>query len=310
MSIKPWAIAVNKPAGLSSYDVIREFKRNLPREQLKKIGHLGTLDPFASGLMLVTACGGSRIQDYSHKFLYKTYIATGKFGEKTDTADCEGQVTETSSIQNLNSIDWENQFRDFKRKFFNNYLQRIPSFSATKHEGKKLYELARQGVKIEKPPVQRFLSQLDFLEFEGDRIRFVVTCSGGTYIRQLFEDMCEELEVVGHLTALERTKIGNISSENAIELADIKEKSFLELSQTQLMDILPIQTVSFDEGQVKRLKNGQEAIGTKQAKLETPFLCWFRELAWSVDKKGELLGLVQESQCGTKFSPKVNFVIN
>jgi tRNA pseudouridine55 synthase len=306
MNPKPWAIAINKPAGLSSYDVIREFKRNLPRPQLKKIGHLGTLDPFASGLMLVTACGGSRVQDYSHQYLYKTYVAVGKFGQKTDTADCEGQVIETSSIDTLNSINWDETFYNFKKKFFNNYMQRIPSFSATKHQGKKLYELAREGVKVEKPPVLRFLSQLNFQLIENDLITFEVTCSGGTYIRQLFEDMCEELGMVGHLVELKRTEIGMISLEKAIELGDVKEKSFEDLKQVDLTDIVPIQKVLFDEKAKARLKSGQEAPGELLEQLEKPFQCWFRELAWSVDKAGELQGLVEELQRGI-YKPKVNF---
>ena len=199
------------------------------------------------------------------------------------------------------------QFDVFKRIFFNDYYQKIPAFSATKHQGKKLYELARQGIRVEKPPVLRFLRQLEFINFDRDKLTFIVTCSGGTYIRQLFEDMCEVIGTVGHLTELRRTKIGNVSIDQAIDLTQIKEREFGQLKQVDFTEILPIQTVVFDEDQVMRLVNGQEAFGEESEFADRLFSCWFKELAWSLNRGGDLLGLVKRTGSDNKFVPKINF---
>lgn len=308
--ISPWAIAVHKPAGCSSYDVIREFKRNLERPYLKKIGHLGTLDPFANGLMIVTACGGSRIQDYCHKHLFKTYIAVGKLGEKTDTGDLEGDVVASNSQAQLNTvltgIDWQQKFKQFQLKFYNQYLQRIPHFSATKHEGKKLYELARQGTKIEKPPVLRFIQQLKCIEVHDLEVRFEVACSGGTYIRQLFEDMCQELGLFGHLVKLERSQIGQVALAEAIDFESIKNTPFEAMAQVKLDHVLPLRKIVFSPVGLTRLSSGQVASGDDGSGSEQSFTCLEKEMCWALNETGQLIGLVKALGSG-EFQPKVNF---
>ena len=148
--------------------------------------------------------GACRLNNYLHERFPKTYLAHGKFGQKTSTGDLEGEVVETKKMPELSVKNVE----DVLKSFLGDYLQRPPAFSATKHEGKALYEYARQGIEIKKDLVRREIKSIELVELKNDELLFRVTVSTGTYIRTLFEDVAKKLGTIGHLIALKREAIG------------------------------------------------------------------------------------------------------
>lgn len=308
--MKPWAIGILKPKEITSFDVIRHFKRQLPKEHIKKIGHLGTLDPFADGVLVITACGGSRIQDFSHQFLTKTYRAKGVIGKKMNTGDLTGEVVEENDLCSLNklqNINWNEQFQKFALKFYQEYWQKIPQFSASKVDGKPMYQLAREGKTIDKPPKQRWISRIEFHGFENGRLDFSVTCSGGTYIRQLFEDMCEELGLFGYLEGLTRTAVGHIRENDCHQLETITADSFADLKKIQINKFLPFQSIQVNAEELSYLKNGQpiDLTGDASSHFVESYCVNESRLRWALDENSEIQALLEKR--ADRYWPKINF---
>lgn len=214
-TLPPYILNVYKPAGLGSSDVVRHFKYHLP-SGFGKIGHLGTLDPFAEGVLLIAIAGASRLSDFLHDHFPKTYYAVGRLGPFYDTGDTTGQpiseFSEDALLEfNLNSLN------TCANSFVGPYLQAPPMYSATKHNGKPLYKYAREGLKIDKKPVERHIHDFRVLEIKGKDIFFECSVSSGTYIRVLFEDFCKKLNTSGALCSLKRTNIGPFNSSDSIE---------------------------------------------------------------------------------------------
>ena len=205
----PLIYKIFKPKGASSFSVISSLKKEFPKSKDLKIGHFGTLDPFAEGLLLVGVYGATRLNQYLQKEFSKTYEAKGILGQKTTTGDLEGIIQEESSCENLKEYSLLDLKQLLEEKFKGNYLQSPPSYSAAKHKGKSLYKYAQSGEIITKEPVQRFIHHLEILSFDFPYITFRATVGSGTYIRSLFEDMANTLGTVGHLRELKRTSIGD-----------------------------------------------------------------------------------------------------
>ncbi len=205
----PLIYKIFKPKGASSFSVIASLKKEFPKSKDLKIGHFGTLDPFAEGLLLVGVYGATRLNQYLQKDFTKAYEARGILGQKTTTGDLEGEVLEESSCENLKGYSLWDLKQILEEKFKGNYLQSPPSYSAAKHNGKALYRYAQSGQIIIKEPVLRFIHQLEILSFDFPYITFRATVGSGTYIRSLFEDMAKTLGTVGHLKDLKRTSIGD-----------------------------------------------------------------------------------------------------
>ncbi|MGB0453766.1 MAG: hypothetical protein ACPGJV_08615 [Bacteriovoracaceae bacterium] len=250
-SRSPWVLALYKETGISSFDLIRKLKKIIPRNLQRKIGHLGTLDPFADGIMLITGNGASRLQDFSHQYLYKKYLAQGVFGIKSNTGDCTGELSEG---RKLNSIPQKENFeQELYRKFSPSYMQSTPMFSSAKHKGKNLYEYAREGIQIEKPPVRRWISSIEVSELGLEQMTFSANVGGGTYIRQLFCDIADCLGADGHLSALKRTQIGNVHVQDIESCQFVDElRGFL----VELDDLLPFNFSKVNTEQLKKLRNG------------------------------------------------------
>lgn len=204
----PLIYKIFKPKGISSFSVIASLKREFPKSKSLKIGHFGTLDPFAEGLLLVGVYGATRLNQYLQKEFPKTYEAVGIFGQKTATGDLEGVVEEEISPEKLRNLSLDDLKNNLEGKFKGEYFQSPPRFSAAKHKGKKLYEYALKGEEITKEPVLRIIHQLEILSFDFPYLTFRATVSSGTYIRSLFEDMAKSLGTLGHLRELKRTSIG------------------------------------------------------------------------------------------------------
>ena len=187
-------IIINKPLGLTSRQVVSRVKKILG---VKKAGHTGTLDPFATGVLPILLEKGTKLSQYliEHD---KKYVATIYLGEKKDTGDQEGTTIETKIIPELNEEIVKSVLNSFK----GNQKQIPPMYSAIKVNGKKLYEYARNGEFIERIPRDINIYEIELIEQKNNLIKFEVSCSKGTYIRVLCEDIAEKLGTVGYMYEL------------------------------------------------------------------------------------------------------------
>lgn len=215
-------VLVNKPIGITSFAAVRKVSRQL---QAKKVGHCGTLDPFASGLLIVTINNATKIARFIES-QNKEYIATLVLGVKTDSGDNTGKV-----IKRLKPPKFEVlQLNDVIKSFIGKQTQIPPMHSAIKVNGQKLYELARKGKTIDREPRPIEIYDIKLIKYRGNTLTFKVNCTKGTYIRTLAEDLAKRLGCVGHLKNLERTAIGDFLLTDA--------KNIDKLSATE--DIVPI----------------------------------------------------------------------
>ena len=211
-------LLVNKEEGLSSFDVVRKIKKAL---NTKKVGHCGTLDPLATGLLVVTVGKALKISRFLESD-EKEYIATIKLGEKTATLDREGEIIEKKAIVPFSKEDIE--------KVFNSLIgitkQKPPIYSAVSVNGKRLYEYARENIEVEIKERDIEIKKLELLEFDNDSIRYKVVCSKGTYVRVLCETIANKLNNIGYMTSLIRTRIGKLTLDNAYSLDRIEKDDY------------------------------------------------------------------------------------
>ena len=215
-------ISLNKPKGITSQDAVTKVKRIL---NIKKAGHTGTLDPMATGLLLVCVNKATRLASYFTD-LDKDYRAVMKLGESTDTQDAEGTVTASSDKVDFDDSTIRDAFKAFEGKI----LQQPPMFSALKHKGKALYKYARKGIEIERKPREINIYNIKLLKINIPYIEFSVRCSKGTYIRTLCYDIGQKLGTEAHMSELERTAIGSFKvneSLNPDELRSAAERAQL-----------------------------------------------------------------------------------
>ena len=195
-------IAIDKPEGISSAKVVHKIKK---KWNIKKIGHTGTLDPFATGLLL---CGINKGTKISRFFLggTKKYTAVIYLGIETDTLDLTGKIVKKTSKIQIENIP-HNKIIDTLNNFIGHQLQKPPIYSALKHKGQPLYRLARQGKAITKPSRNIEIFSIDLIKINMPFIKIHVHCSSGTYIRSLAKDIGEKLGCGGHLFSLRRTNL-------------------------------------------------------------------------------------------------------
>lgn len=196
-------LPVDKPKGWSSFDVIRRLRRLL---RIKKMGHAGTLDPMATGLLIVLIGKATKLQD-GYMGQPKSYTGTLRLGATTPSYDAESEVTERRDWQHLT----EAQIRTASNGFLGEIEQRPPMYSAIKIGGERLYKKARRGETVERPLRRVTITRFEITEIDGPDVSFVVDCSKGTYIRSLAHDLGQHLGVGAHLTSLRRTAIGDHS---------------------------------------------------------------------------------------------------
>lgn len=195
-------LLVDKPAGMTSHDVVDVVRRALGT---RKVGHAGTLDPLATGLLVLGVGRATRLLRFLGD-LPKTYEGTGVLGVRTTTLDAEGEVTATAPVE-VSREELERACAALEGES----LQRPPAYSAVKVGGRKLYEAARRGERLEAEPRRIRVDRFEVLAFDPPRFDFRVTCSGGTYVRVLVADVGEALGCGAHLGALRRTAIGSFS---------------------------------------------------------------------------------------------------
>ncbi len=212
-------INVYKEAGFTSFDVVAKLRGILKQ---KKIGHTGTLDPDAVGVLPVCLGKGTKLCDMLTD-KNKEYKAVLLFGKNTDTEDVSGKVLEEMSFDDMQNILTDDKVKDAIMSFVGEYSQIPPMYSAIKVNGKKLYELAREGVTIERKPREVFIYSIDIEKIEFPRVYFTVKCSKGTYIRSLCRDIAEKLSVCGCMEKLTRTNVSIFNIEDSLTLSKIEE---------------------------------------------------------------------------------------
>ena len=204
-------IIINKAKDFTSNDVVQKMRKIL---NTKKVGHTGTLDPNATGVLPILVGKGTKLSKYliEHD---KTYIATLKLGEKRSTGDTEGEIIKQKEVSK-NMLD-KTSINNVLKTFLGKQKQTPPIYSAIKINGKKLYEYAREGKQVEIPEreIEIYSIELKEINKETQEIIFEVSCSKGTYIRVLCEDIAEKLGTVGYMKELTRTKVNNFTIENS-----------------------------------------------------------------------------------------------
>ncbi|MDP3791172.1 MAG: tRNA pseudouridine(55) synthase TruB [Candidatus Omnitrophota bacterium] len=207
-------LIVDKPQGLTSHDVV-DFIRK--RFSIKKVGHAGTLDPMATGLLIILIGNYTK---HSNRFLNgdKEYDATMTLGATSDTGDAWGKIIPSAAFNNAAVEDIEGAFN----KFLGPIEQAVPSYSAKKFKGKKLYELARKGIEIKLEPKKIVIHSLKITRINLPEISFKVNCSKGTYIRQLCMDIGAVLGCGAYMSKLHRTGSGGINMDDAISIEELK----------------------------------------------------------------------------------------
>lgn len=216
-------IIINKPKGCTSHDIVYKIKKMLN----EKVGHTGTLDPMAEGVLPILVGKGTLASKYliNHD---KKYIVELQLGTKTDTADSEGKIIEQQPV-NKEMLTVEN-IKKILQNFIGKQEQIPPIYSAIKINGKKLYEYARKGQKVELKPRQIEIYDIKLIDYsvEEEQIKFEVFCGKGTYIRSLCEDIATKFETVGYMKSLKRIQVGDFKIEESItieELNDIMQKN-------------------------------------------------------------------------------------
>ena len=241
---------IYKPKGKTSHDVVAILRRIT---KVKQIGHTGTLDPFAEGVLPICIGKATRLIEYLKDD--KAYVATVQFGSATDTYDLEGETTKSSDlIPSLDEI--EAKLDDFRGEI----EQTPPIYSAIKVNGKKLYEYARAGEQVEVKTRKVCISELKLLAYnqETRTLELYIACSKGTYIRSIANDLGEKLGCFGHLIKLVRVQAGDFVVEDAIKLEDLQTKEDVEKQLIYPLQKLNYQTYSLDEIEKEKISHGMQ----------------------------------------------------
>lgn len=239
---------IYKPKGMTSFDVVARLRRVT---KIKQIGHTGTLDPFAVGVLPICIGKSTRLIEYLDDD--KEYLATVQFGKDTDTYDLDGTVTKTYD-KKITQEDLISILDDFRGEI----EQLPPIYSAIKVNGKKLYEYARNGEEVEIKPRKVFISKLELesFDYEKQKAKILVGCSKGTYIRSIAYDIGQKLDCGGYLTALERTKAGLFNKEYSIPLENFSEISDVMTNLVNPLDVLSLPKIELNDIEKERVNHG------------------------------------------------------
>jgi tRNA pseudouridine55 synthase len=259
-------LVLDKPAGISSAAVVAKVKKLLEAD---KVGHAGTLDPFATGVLVCCINQATRLARF---FLsgFKTYEAVLQLGRQTDTQDASGKTVAEVPVSGLDKDKVSRLFKQFEGR----QLQQPPVFAALKHRGRPLYELARMGKPVQKPARPVVIEALKLLRFDPPRISFEVTCSAGTYVRTLCADMGAAIGCGGHLAALRRTAGSGFRIAEALTLEQLGDMPEADrwahlIEPAQALRGMPALTA--DERALEQIRHGRkldvDQIGQPPARL-------------------------------------------
>ena len=254
-------IVINKSKSYTSHDVVAKVKKIL---NVKKVGHTGTLDPNATGVLPLLLNDGTKLSKYliEHD---KEYEVTLKLGIKTDTADLEGNIIEQKEVGELENVE------EILKTFIGKQKQTPPMYSAIKVNGKKLYEYARAGQEVEIKPREIEIYDIELLNIDNSEkeIKFRVACSKGTYIRSLCEDIAEKLCTVGYMKELNRTKVGKFIISQAITIEQLeKNKNSINFLQEHIITMKELfksyDKIYLNDKEIQKFLNGVKIHTQKQ----------------------------------------------
>lgn len=276
---------INKEANWTSFDICAKVKRLF---NTKKVGHSGTLDPFAEGLMIVCLGQATKIIPFLEHY-NKTYLATIKLGEETDTLDNTGNIIDKKDVLNYSLEEIKNVLNSFLGK-----SQQIPPmYSALKHDGVPLYSLAREGIEIERKPRDIEIFSIELIEYNKPFLTFKCKVSKGTYIRTLAKDIAIKLSTVGHLVKLIRTNI------DKFDLNMAKKVNELTINDSiSIVEMLTLPTLIVDNEIEKKIRNGNKL--SLQGK----------NILLLVNEKKEALAIYEKKEDGYYYSKRGLFDAN
>jgi tRNA pseudouridine55 synthase len=298
--LQPVVLNIYKKAGISSYDVLRGIKKALQLKRKDKIGHFGTLDPFAEGVLMVGLGRAAKLNNYVHDCLPKAYFAHGILGIETPSGDNTSEVSNRDDspylLQKIAKFEKSFIEKNLKEKFLGDYWQKPHKFSAAKFEGKKLYEYAREGVEVQKDPVLRHIYELEVVSFDFPKLSIRFKVSSGTYIRSLFSDCAQYLGTLGSLEGLVRESVGEVCSTDSLQEINFTREDY-ESFGTNLFKILPFEKIELSEDDLFKIKNGVRISS-----------CLPSGLYWGADQslKAQCLLVSKEGELG----PSINFFSN
>jgi tRNA pseudouridine55 synthase len=269
---------VNKDRGWTSHDVVARVRRVA---QQKRVGHAGTLDPMAEGVLPVLLGRATRLAELLQGGR-KTYRAAVALGAATDTDDAEGSITERAEVPPL-SIDAASHVL---QRFLGDHLQTPPRYSALKVNGQRAYDVARRGGYVQLAPRLVHIYQLDLRSMSSDSLQIEVTCSKGTYVRALARDIGAALGTRGHLRALQRTRVGPFSLEDAHTVDELSTESLDRTLLSPSRAVPEAPCLHVDDDQAARLGNGQSLSGVD--------LC--SDLVWVFDPADRVICLARAGE--------------
>lgn len=284
-------LLIDKPEGPSSASIVHKAKIILGA---KKVGHLGTLDPFASGLLVLGVNDGTKIADIFLR-ASKSYRGIMTLGVQTDSQDATGNIIDVRDVPPVSEQD----LRALEQQFSGDLQQTPPMFSALKKDGMRLYKLARQGREVPREPRAIRIDAIQLRKIDSNELELDVTCSRGTYVRTLASDIGNVLGCGAHLKTLRRLSCGHLSLSQAVSMADLNDsaasKDHLLISLATALS--PLRAVSWKQGRLSRLRLGQQEILRQIGKP-----CADAEVVRITDVRGDLVALAgwaQELSGGT-----------
>jgi tRNA pseudouridine55 synthase len=286
-------LVVDKPVGLTSHDVVQIIRRGT---NIRRAGHTGTLDPRASGVLVILIGPAVRLSEYVSAS-DKRYQATIRLGSSTDTYDAEGEVTSSASVENIT----EERFIDILQQFVGEIIQTPPPYSAVKVQGRKAYEMAREGEEVNLEPRTIQVYSLELLEWAPPEVVIDVFCSSGTYVRSLANDLGKALGCGAHLVGLRRTKSGRFTLRDAVPLRRLQE-SFVAgdwykylIPAAEALGDWPM--VELNADQVELIRHGHR-VPTEH-----------NEIGWArgVSEQGDLVALIEVDAETHEWQPRKVF---
>ncbi len=238
-------LLVDKEKGVTSRDVVNEVAHFF---NTKKVGHTGTLDPIATGVLVICLGNCTKLVEILSGE-EKEYIATIKLGIKTDTGDITGNVIEKKDYSFMGTT-----LERVLKSFVGEITQTVPIYSAVKVNGKKLYQYARNNEKVELPKRKVLIKSIELIDFKDDEITFKTSVSKGTYIRSLIEDICTKLNTVGTMRDLRRTRQGNYKIDDCFTIDEIKSKNYKIISKEEVLTYF--ETYILNDEEFLKIKNG------------------------------------------------------
>lgn len=239
-------LIIDKPKNYTSRDIVNIISKKL---NTKKVGHTGTLDPIATGVLVICIGKSLKLTEILTS-TYKEYIATLKLGIETDTLDITGKIIKKKEAPKINKETIINTLNKFK----GNIKQEVPKYSAVKVNGKKLYEYARNNIEVKLPIRNIEIKEIELLKYNEDEITFKCLVSKGTYIRSLIRDIGHSLNNYATMTNLRRTKQGNFNIDNACTIKDIENNNYKILNPIKIINLPKIKA---DDKLAFKIKNGQ-----------------------------------------------------